>query len=245
MLTIGAWVLSGSLKRNRDAIDRELANTGRRKFFSPVMLGLYKQLVPRLHSYAVGRFLDAGCGTMPFRHYVADQVVEYRCLDVESRAEGVDYLADIQNMSVIESGAFDSALCSEVLEHVPDPGRAIAEMHRVLRVQGKLILTVPFLGRLHEEPNDYYRYTSHGLRHLLEQGGFEVIEIVPTGSVFSFLGHQLATLIVCSTYGIPILRHVTFWANAILCVLPCYWLDKVAGLASKMPLGYVAVGIRR
>ncbi len=245
MLTFGACVFSGSLKRNREAIDRELAKTGKRRYFSPVMLGLYSELVPRLQVYAAGRFLDVGCGTMPFRQYVADQVKEYRCLDIEARIEGVDYLADIQDMSVIESSAFDTALCSEVLEHVPDPSRAIAELHRVLSPRGKLILTVPFLSRLHEEPNDYYRYTSHGLRHLLEQRGFEVIEIVATGSVFSFLGHQLATLIVCSTYGIPILRQVIFWANAVLCVLPCHWLDKVPGLRAKMPIGYVAVATRR
>lgn len=235
----------GWLERNRAAVDRELGNTERRRYFSPALLGLYRQLVPRLQLHAAGRFLDAGCGTMPFRHYVVDRVSEYRCLDVEQRAEGVDYLADIQDMSVIESEVFDTALCSEVLEHVPDPRRAIAELHRILRSRGKLIVTVPFLGRLHEEPHDFYRYTSHGLRHLLAREGFEVIEIVPTGSLFSFLGHQISTLIVCGTYGIPVLKHLFFWANALLCVLPCHWLDSVTGLTGKMPLGYVAVANRR
>ncbi len=115
----------------------------------------------------------------------------------------------------------------------------------MLKPGGKLILTVPFLGRLHEEPFDYYRYTRYGLRHLLEKGGFEVVEIVPTGSIFSFLGHQAATLIVCGTYRIPILGHLVFWANAVICVLPCHWLDRLPGLAAKAPLGYVAVAVVR
>jgi hypothetical protein len=52
-------------------------------------------------------------------------------------------------------------------------------------------MTAPFAFRLHEEPHDYFRYTSHGLRCLLEGAGLRVVEIRPYGGLFSIVGHKL------------------------------------------------------
>jgi SAM-dependent methyltransferase len=62
---------------------------------------------------------------------------------------------------------------------VPQPAAVLAEAWRVLRPGGVLLLSAPFFWPLHEEPHDYYRYTRHGLQHLLEQAGFEAIHITP------------------------------------------------------------------
>ncbi len=47
-------------------------------------------------------------------------------------------------------------------------------MARVLKPGGLLILLAPFQFRLHEQPHDYFRYSSHGLRHLCEEAGLDV-----------------------------------------------------------------------
>lgn len=64
---------------------------------------------------------------------------------------------------------FDVIVLSEVLEHVPSPHLAIANIRAALREGGRLILTVPFLFPIHERPHDYYRYTRYGLEYLLRE----------------------------------------------------------------------------
>lgn len=70
--------------------------------------------------------------------------------------------------------SFDTVLCTEVLEHVPDPKLVLDELVRVVRPGGRVILTVPFLYQIHEEPYDYWRFTVFGLRNLLRSRGLEV-----------------------------------------------------------------------
>jgi SAM-dependent methyltransferase len=99
-------------------------------------------------------------------------------------------VGDAQNMSgVIASGKFDTVLLLDVLEHVPDPAKVLSEIYRVLRPGGTLILSVPHLSRLHEEPYDFYRFTKYGLTHLLEVAAFRQIVVNQCGGIFSFLGH--------------------------------------------------------
>jgi SAM-dependent methyltransferase len=182
---------------------------------------------------------------MPFRGFVQDLVTEYHTLDIEKRVPGVNFVGDMRNMDMLAIGSYDTVFASEVLEHIPQPDRAIADVYRVLKPGGKFILTVPYLSRLHEEPHDYFRYTRYGLQSLLESNGFRVLEIVPTGSLFSFLGHQFSTLLLCALWHIPVLKQIAFWLNTLLCTFPCYWLDRLLSIASKLPLGYVAVAERK
>jgi SAM-dependent methyltransferase len=64
---------------------------------------------------------------------------------------------------------FDVVVISEVLEHVPDPPAVVANLLTLLRPGGRLVATVPFIFPIHDEPHDYYRYTRHGLEHLLRE----------------------------------------------------------------------------
>ncbi len=66
-------------------------------------------------------------------------------------------------------------LCTEVLEHLPEPQRAVDEMFRVLKPGGTLLLTTRFLFPIHDAPHDYFRFTKYGLRHLLRR--FDVLEL--------------------------------------------------------------------
>jgi SAM-dependent methyltransferase len=103
------------------------------------------------------------------------QVDEYIGLDIDSertRAEAkADFLYDGQKFP-FEAGSFDSILCNQVLEHVFNPEEFIKEIHRVLKPNGVIILTVPFMWDEHEQPFDYARYSSFGLKALIEKNGF-------------------------------------------------------------------------
>jgi SAM-dependent methyltransferase len=87
-------------------------------------------------------------------------------------------------------------MCTEVMEHVPKPARALEEIHRVLRAGGLLYLTVPQAWGLHYEPHDYYRYTKYGISHLLEEAGFQTLQVCQMGGLFSYGVVRLIDLVV-------------------------------------------------
>ncbi len=234
-------MISRLVKKNRAALELELQRGGRRRLFSPALMALERALIPRILAHARGRFLDLGCGTMPFRDYAEPQVRFYESLDVEKRVPEVNYEMDAHDLTALGENIYDVVLCSEVLEHVPDPGKVLEEVWKVLVPEGKLLLTVPFLSWLHEEPHDYFRFTRHGLRQLLFGAGFRILEITPTASLLSFLGHQLSTILVCGVWHVPVLKHLALWCNALAVTLPCYYLDRLVGTSELFPLGYVLV----
>jgi SAM-dependent methyltransferase len=148
-------------------------------FLNPFFLarrGLWSEM-RRLSTFARGRVLDVGCGTQPYRSLF--EVPEYVGLDIDtplSRARGTaDAFYDGQRLP-FDVARFDTVLCNQVLEHVFNPEQFVAEMGRVLVPGGRLILSVPFVWDEHEQPWDYARYTSFGLRALLEGGGFRILE---------------------------------------------------------------------
>ena len=139
-----------------------------------------------------GHLLDVGCGTKPYRELF--RVESYVGLDIGSevsRKRGIaDYYYDGKRFP-FEEASFDSILCNEVLEHVFNPDEFIAEIVRVLKPGGKLLLTVPFVWDEHEQPYDYARYSSFGLRALLEKQGLKIIQHKKIGTDASIL-FQLA-----------------------------------------------------
>jgi SAM-dependent methyltransferase len=83
------------------------------------------------------------------------------------RSKRPDVIADARDLACFGDGCFDAVFLLEVLEHVVEPDRALAAVHRVLRAGGLLVISTPFVFEIHEAPHDYYRFTEHGLRHLL------------------------------------------------------------------------------
>jgi SAM-dependent methyltransferase len=230
------------IRENRFKLDLDLRDSWMRKYFSPALFCLYQRLGPILKIHASGKLLDAGCGTMPFRTLTQPFIKEYHSLDIQKRIPEVEFVCDLESMKSVGSEDYDVVLCTEVLEHTQHPHIVLTEIWRILRPHGKLILSVPYLSRLHEEPFDYYRFTEHGLRLLLNESGFSVLKLKTTGSLFSFLGHQVSTITVGSFWPVPVLKYLALFLNAFLCTLPCYALDRLPFLSDKFPLGYIVVG---
>ena len=123
-----------------------------------------------------GRLLDVGCGTKPYRSLF--EVEEYVGLDIDSETTRRRAIADVLYDGTrfpFDDGRFDAVLCNQVLEHVFNPEAFVEEIRRVLAPGGRLLLTVPFVWDEHEQPWDYARYSSFGLRALLEKHGFKVV----------------------------------------------------------------------
>ena len=94
---------------------------------------------------------------------------------------------------------FDTIVSTQVLEHVRQPEIVIPEMARILKPDGVLIISAPMTWPLHEEPHDYYRYTLHGLRQLLQEADFEILDEIPRGNNWTtmaqmFLDTQVGNL---------------------------------------------------
>lgn len=101
-------------------------------------------------------------------------------IDVQP-GEGVDFVADAQNLPAEWTEQFSGVLCSEVLEHVARPWLAIPEIFRVLQPGGYVVITTLFSFPEHSYPDDFYRYSASGIRLLLADAGFAEIETEYSG----------------------------------------------------------------
>lgn len=110
-----------------------------------------------------------------------------------STAKRPDVQADAASIPFKDS-CFDAVICSELLEHVPDPPAVLREIHRVLQKGGTLLICVPFLFCIHGDPYDYGRYTDHYWRENLLTIGFVDIEIERQGLFWSVLVEMLRAL---------------------------------------------------
>ena len=122
--------------------------------------------------------LDAGAGRAPYQDLFSHAIYETAdFLAVKGKKyTSPDYVCDLTEIPV-EDARFDHVILTQVLEHVPEPPRVLAELHRVLKPGGRLWLTAPLFYAEHEQPYDFFRYTQFGLRRLLGDAGFEVLQI--------------------------------------------------------------------
>lgn len=231
------------LKSSRASLSTAIGQ-GRYVEFSSLNAARFRATRAAIAMHARGRVLDVGCGHMPFREDALRVATQYEGLDVESRVPGVTHIASAEAMTEISDAAYDCVFSFEVLEHLPHPQRAMAEMARVLRPGGMLLLTVPHLSRLHEEPHDYFRYTRHGLRVLAEDVGLTVDRITPTAGLLSFLAHQVSTVLFGLAWPVPGLRQLVYALNWLLLVWPVVWLDRLLDRRGVFALGYVMIARR-
>ena len=229
------------IKESRQRINKDLQDPEKRQYFSPAAYAAHQATFPMIVRYAHGNVIDVGCGDMPYKNALPKMVKEYDTIDVERRVPDVKYIGDIHNMNALLDGHYDTAFCLEVLEHVQNPFLALGEINRILKKKGYLILSAPHLSRLHEEPHDYFRYTKHGLRLMLERTGFTILSITPGGGLFCFLGHQISTVVLCLVWHVPVIKQILFFLNKWLCVKICYILDNVFDKDKIFALGYTVV----
>lgn len=139
--------------------------------------------------------LDVGSGDAPYRELFAQH--RYLTSDWEGTFYAADRAPDVVGPAhalPLPDDAVDAIVCTQVLEHVPDPAAALQEFARLVRPGGRLWVTTPLTWYLHEQPHDYYRFTNHGLRHLVSQAGFTDIDVRPMNSTPETLAQLLRHL---------------------------------------------------
>lgn len=234
-------MLSAFIKSSRKKIDSDLAKSKMRKMLSPIFYAQYKLTIPLTQKYIFGNIIDIGCGYSPYKSILSKNVSKYEGLDLISYNDDVTYLGNILDNSPFHKNQFDCAISFEVLEHIPNSDHFLEETHKILKDGGYFIISVPHLSRLHEEPLDFYRFTKYGLIELFTRNRFEIMEIEPRGSLFSFLGHQVSNLFVSTFWQIPLLKYFVLFLNFLSITLPCFWVDKIFDKKGIFAQGYILI----
>jgi len=209
-------------------------------YFSGTTYSLWKAARGPTAQYSKGLVLDAGSGRGAWKGLIA-RGAERESLDVAPKGnEHVTWIADLMAMPQVPSERYDAVICHQVLEHIPQPPAAIAELFRVLKEGGFLVISVPHLSRQHELPHDYYRFTPNGLKRILEDSGFEVSLLEPYGGLLSFLHHQFSTAFLGIASVFRPLQWICTVLNAPLSVLAGR-LDRSLDRSGILTLGVVAV----
>lgn len=108
-----------------------------------------------------GSVLDLGAGLRPFAGLLPGKTV---ALDHRARPR-IDLVGDAHGLPFADA-CFDAVVCTEVFEHLWDPPAAAREMIRVLKPNGRLVLTTRFCFPLHDRPGDFWRFTPYTLCRL-------------------------------------------------------------------------------
>lgn len=186
---------------------------------------------------AGSRVLDAGAGSCPYRHLFAHcdyQTQDFTSLQNDQLSGGsygkIDYICDIAAIPV-EDGRFDAVLCSEVIEHVPDPVAVMAEFARIVKPGGRLILTAPLGSGIHQEPYHYYGgYTPYWYRKVLAEKGFGDVQVQANGgSLKAFSQESLRFMQMSMPFSgmVPVIPSIVW--------LP-FWLLLLPLLAGLVPV---------
>lgn len=137
------------------------------------------------------RVLDAGAGE-GFYKYLFEHT-RYHAADflkVNKDYGKVSYICDLQMIPIAQE-SYDGIICTQVLEHTPEPARVVEELFRILKPGGQLWLSAPLFYQEHETPYDFYRYTQFGFRYLLEGNGFQIVNMRWMEGYYGTLAYQL------------------------------------------------------
>ncbi len=137
--------------------------------------------------------LDAGAGEGAYKTYFGRHRycgVDLAIGDHTWNYAGLDVLADLTSLP-FASNRFDACINIVTLEHVREPACAVAELARILKPGGRVLIIVPHEWEVHQAPHDYYRYTRYGMRYLLDKAGFHAVHIYPVGGYFRLLSRRL------------------------------------------------------
>jgi SAM-dependent methyltransferase len=140
-------------------------------------------------------FLDIGCGDMRYMKHCTKQGWCSIFSDYEIRNRNISIQLDSHKLPFRDS-SFDIILMSEVLEHLHHPSDCLKEISRILKPEGTLLITVPFMWGLHEVPNDYFRYTEFGLKIIMTDVGLNIERFQRRGDIIGLLVSQIHILVV-------------------------------------------------
>jgi hypothetical protein len=212
---------------------------GKVKFYGRMILDfqiltIYRDLKARMPCLT-GNVLDVGCGQSPYKHLLPPETTTYFGIDVVDAGK-FDYCnPDITPFNgediPFESDIFNGLICTEVLEHVKNYQKLIDEMHRVMRIGAKGIITVPWSARYHYVPYDFFRYTPAGLKSMFAM--FTEVQISPRGTDLVTIASKVIVLWFRN------LRPLTIWGWILL----PFWITLSRVLFFFIALGHLCLSL--
>ncbi|MFQ6049625.1 MAG: methyltransferase domain-containing protein [Candidatus Paceibacterales bacterium] len=180
-----------------------------------------------------GKVLDLGAGESQSSYFrflqrgKNSKIISVDIADIKKPT----FKIDLEGPLPFKDNDFDYILCFNLLEHIFNYAGLIKESYRVLKKEGKLIGSVPFLVNIHPDPNDYFRYSGSTLQRLFQKTGFKKIKIEPMGFGpfcvgYSFVGFVFSKIIRLFPF------FITFLADNLLLKI-----NKNLG-KHKYPLAY-------
>ncbi len=212
-------------------------------FFSPhfiIKYYLYSDIKTVIDKYDFeGTLLDVGCGDKPYKHLFG-KITSYQGIDFKNYSKNKtfnqnkpDIYFDTNYNKTLKlpfgDNSFDNVVSFQVLEHHRNPQKMMQEIVRVCRKNGFILITMPFIWGLHEEPNDYFRFTKNGFLELIKNNKCKIVEVRKQGAIFStvsvLLNDYLANFAKSSkpAYLTSIIIYLPFLLFSYLCFI----LDKV------------------
>jgi SAM-dependent methyltransferase len=179
-------------------------------------------------SFLRGITIDVGCGEKPYRDFIAPYAKSHYGIDFPGMLHNkrfVDLFAMADRLP-LKDRSVDTVFASAVLEHLEEPFEVVNEFNRVLKPGRCVIATVPLLWHVHEEPRDFFRFTSYGIKHLFSKSGFAIKTIKAMSGFWVTFGQHLSYMVLRFHKGpmkrVPVLPLIAMLIQGI-----CFILDRI------------------
>lgn len=189
-----------------------------------------------------GRVLDVGGRKMRKRGAFKppiEKVVSWQYLNIDA-SSNPDYLSSADKIPVADN-SFDMVVMTEVLEHLENPEDVLKEVFRVLKENGRLIASMPFLYPIHKGPHDFQRWLPDRLRRELRKAGFEAEKIEPMGGIAAVI----VDLIIRYTYQHPTLLNRLLRKLARIPSLFIQAVDRKTVRKDSITTGFFITAVKR
>lgn len=197
-------------------------------FINPYFIARYNlfkkiKLFSQQHNWDNKKILDVGCGIKPYEILFKNS--KYIGIDIKGGGhkeefKKVDKYFDGKNIP-FDDNSFDLVICTQVIEHTLEYEYLLKEIYRVLKNEGTLLLTAPFVWNEHEIPYDFFRFTKYAHENILKNLGFYIQKIEQTTNFFTTIGQLM------SAFLIETLARKSLILKILISVLFCFPLQTI------------------
>jgi SAM-dependent methyltransferase len=180
------------------------------------------------------RVLDVGGRLQPYRPLLGARVKNYVAIDPQLTP--LVNVAAVAEALPFPDGQFDLVICTQVLEYLPEPARAVDEIRRVLRTGGSALISAPSVF-VRDCDREYWRFLPEGLRYLLRD--FAEVEVIPEGNSVAGLFRTLNVFLV-SFQRPKILVPVLAWTLVPILNFAGSILEKLGGTGDHFTANFSA-----
>jgi SAM-dependent methyltransferase len=165
--------------------------------------------------FVKGQTLDLGAGKLAWSHLITQYARKYISADYIKEHNDLRMIMDATKPFPIKDTTFDTVFCYSVLEHTSAPWMILPEIFRILKPEGHVILSVPFVFYLHGAPHDYFRFSKYGISKLSKDAGFLIERTIMNGGIFHFILNMPSVVISTLLYFLKL----SFLIRPVTCLL--------------------------